>query len=257
MTAPLDLRAAARTAPVVLPDLALSDEEREAAIGEWRGRMVNEHVSARVFAALIPQLMRAGIEPAVQDDVAAMIAQELRHGRMCAAVVEALGGAAIAPLPELPEVPVHEDAGPLEAVLRNVLVISCLHETVAVALLETGRRLAGPPAIERVMSEILRDEVQHARLGWRLADRLLPRIDAAARARLDEYLVVGFRQLLERHYVPESFELGARVAVPSVGVDDAREASRLFLDVVTGVIVPGLEAHGLAAADAVAVAAAA
>lgn len=256
MTA-LDLRAGAAAERLALPDLALSDEEREAAIAEWRGRMVNEHVSARVFAALIPQLMRAGIEPAVQDDVAAMISQELRHGRLCAAVVEALGGAAVAPMPELPEVPAHEDAAPLEAVLRNVLVVSCLNETVAVALLETGRQLAGPPAIERVMTAILRDEVQHARLGWRLAGRLLPRIDAATRARLDDYLVVAFRQLLERHYVPESFDLGGRIAAPSVGVDDAREASRLFVEVVTGVIVPGLEAHGLAAGDAVAAAAAA
>ena len=252
----LDLRAAGRATGLSLAEVALTDEQRASAIAEWRGRMVNEHVSARVFAQLIPQMMRAGIEPAVQAKVADMVAQELRHGRLCAGVVEALGGIAIADQPELTDVPMHEDAEPIEGVLRNVIAISCLEETCAVALLETGRQLSGPPEIRAVVTEILRDEVNHSKLGWQLADELLPRIDLATKDRLSEYLVPAFRQLLVRHWVPDEIDLGARIAVPTVGVDDAREASRLVLDVVATVIVPGLEAHGLAARDALARAAA-
>ena len=252
----LDLRAAGRATSVTLVDVELSDEERTAAIAEWRGRMVNEHISARVFAQLIPQMMRAGIEPLVQAKVADMVAQELRHGRLCAGVVEALGGTAIADQPELPDVPLHEDAAPIEGVLRNVLAISCLEETVAVALLETNRQLSGPPPIRAIVTEILRDEVNHSKLGWQLADQLLPRIDLATRDRLSEYLVPAFRQLLLRHWIPDTIDLGARMAVPAIGVDDAREASRLTLEVIAQVIVPGLEAHGLAARDALALAAA-
>ena len=252
----LDLRSAGRASGVDLAGVVLSEQERTAAIEEWRGRMVNEHISARVFAQLIPQMMRAGIEPAVQAKVADMVAQELRHGRLCAGVVEALGGSAIAPQPELTDVPMHEDADPLEGVLRNVLAISCLEETVAVALLETGRQLSGPQPIRAIVTEILRDEVNHSKLGWKLADELLPRTDLATRERLSEYLVPAFRQLLVRHYVPETADLGARMAVPAIGVDDARDASALMLEVVAKVIVPGLEAHGLAARDALALAAA-
>jgi len=251
----LDLRREARALAIVLPELSLSDEARAAAVDEWLGRMVNEHVSARVFAALIPQLMRAGVDASEQAVVADMVGQELRHGRLCAAVVDALGGDARAPLPELVDVPTHDDATPLEAVLRNVLSISCLNETVAVALLETGRELAGPPPIRRILTEILRDEVNHAKLGWRLVERLLPRVDAATRARLDAYLVPAFRQLLERHYVPD--HLARPISAPEVGVDDTRASCALFLDVVTTVIVPGLEAHGLDARAAVAIASAA
>lgn len=250
----LDLRAAGRATGVALSGIKLSDEERTAAIEEWRGRMVNEHISARVFAQLLPQMMRAGIEPTVQAKVADMVAQELRHGRLCAGVVESLGGTAIAAQPELADIPMHEDAEPIEGVLRNVLAISCLEETVAVALLETNRQTSGPQPIRAVVTEILRDEVNHAKLGWQLADQLLPRIDFATRERLSEYLAVAFRQLLLRHWIPDAIDLGARIAVPAIGVDNAREASKLSLDVIARVIVPGLEAHGLAARDALALA---
>lgn len=247
----LDLRVEGRALRVDLA-AALDEPARVAAIAEWQGRMVNEHVSARVFAQLIPQLMRAGVDAKVQADVAAMIAQELAHARLCAGVVEALGGAAVMPMPALPDVPVHDDAEPREAVLRNVLAISCLEETVAVALLESGRQLAGPPAIRAIMTEILADEIGHARLGWQLAARLLPACDRRLRARLSEYLVPAFRQLLARYWVPDEVPLADRIAAPEVGVDDARAASRLFLDVLAQVIVPGLEAHGLEARDALA-----
>ena len=35
--------------------LALTEEERLLAVANWRGRMRNEHVSARIFAQLLPQ----------------------------------------------------------------------------------------------------------------------------------------------------------------------------------------------------------
>ncbi|MBA3394211.1 MAG: hypothetical protein H0T89_16305 [Deltaproteobacteria bacterium] len=248
----LDLREAGRATAIALPDLVITDVDREAAIAEWRGRMVNEHVSARVFAQLIPQLMRAGLPADVQANVADMVAQELRHGRLCAGVVEALGGAAVIALPELADVPAHGDATPVEAVLRNVLAISCLEETVAVALLETGRQLSEPAPIRAVVTEILRDEIGHAKLGWQLARALLPGVERRTRERLSEYLVPAFRQLVERHWVPDELPLVGRRAVPAIGVDDAREASRLVLDVIGQVIVPGLEAYGLEARDALA-----
>lgn len=49
----LDLRAAtwADTAPLVPPELSLSEEDRRHAVHEWRGRMRSEHVSARFGAS--------------------------------------------------------------------------------------------------------------------------------------------------------------------------------------------------------------
>jgi hypothetical protein len=138
--------------------------------------------------------------------------------------------------------------GPLEGLLRNVLVISCLNETVAVALLESNRRLVKESALRRVLTEILSDEVGHSRLGWQLLSHLAPRLDAGMRARLGEYLVPAFVQLFERHFT------GAGAAVPPavepLGVEDRRDSTALFLNVVNDVILPRLEAFDLPAREA-------
>jgi hypothetical protein len=78
----LDLSQQAASANLTFSEpVMLSDVERQRAIGTWRGRMVNEHISARVFAALIPQMMKAGLNPDWQAEVATMISDELRHGQ--------------------------------------------------------------------------------------------------------------------------------------------------------------------------------
>lgn len=246
----LDLRREGREASLVLDDVsALSEQDREAAIATWKGRMVNEHVSARVFAALLPQLMRAGVSAARQAQVADMIADELRHARMCAAVVCALGGTPVAPLPPLDDVPAHEDASPLEAVLRNVLSISCLSETVAVALIDEERLVTKGAAAETA-KRILADEVQHARFGWSLLEELGPRIDDALRERLGRYLRVAFAHLEAHELSHLPVGLCPSAAAEAVGVCDGRSARELFYACVEDVIVPGLEKQGLPAARA-------
>lgn len=249
-TATLDLSREGRAAALVLEERdTLSERDRAAAIATWKGRMVNEHVSARVFAGLLPQLMRAGVSAARQAQVAEMIADELRHARMCAAVVTALGGEPVAPLPPLEDVPDHEDASALEAVLRNVLSISCLSETVAVALLD-DERLVTTGAAADTAKRILADEVQHARFGWTLLEELQPRVDDELRHRLGQYLRVAFAHL----EVHELSALPARAApserAEAVGVCDGRSARALFYACVEDVIVPGLEKQGLPASGA-------
>ena len=115
------------------------------------------------------------------------------------AVVEAMGGEARAPLPELDEIPRHDDVGPLEGLLRNVISVSCLNETVSVAFLESARRVVTASTLRRVLTEILTDEVAHSRLGWQMLSSLAPRIDARMRRGLGQYLIPAFAQLFERH----------------------------------------------------------
>jgi hypothetical protein len=246
----LDLRQEVRRLPISLHSGAMLNEgARQAAIAEWTSRMVNEHVSSRVFAALLPQMMRAGVDVGFQAATADAVVDELRHARLCAAVVEALGGEARAPLPDLDEVPRHDDVDPMEGLLRNVLAVSCLNETVAVALLESNRRLVTESTLRRVLTEILADEVGHSRLGWQMLSNLAPRIDARMRQRLGEYLVPAFAQLFERHYA------GAGAPRPpaaeTLGVEDRRDSTSLFINVVNEVILPRLEAFDLPARDAI------
>lgn len=244
----IDLRAeAARLAPTLgtLPELTAA--ERTAAIGTWRGRMVNETISARVFASLLQQALAAGLDGSWLRRIGDAITDELRHGRACAAVVVALGGEARAEIAALTPVPQHEDAGPIEALLRNALSIGCLSETVAVALIGAERLRTGPATLEQTLSAILADEVQHARLGWELLEALLPTLDAEARARLDAYLEVALRHLVAHELAHLPTGTPPSPAAVAVGVCDGAEARSLLFDTLRDVILPRLEQLGLAA----------
>ncbi|MSP92224.1 MAG: ferritin-like domain-containing protein [Myxococcales bacterium] len=246
----LDLRAEAAAHPIDTSTWPVLDANTLAQTrATWRGRMVNEHASAQVFAALLPQLMRAGVPAAVLADAAAMPGEELHHGRLCAAVLWALGEAPLAPLPAMPLMPEHADCGPIEAALRNVIAVSCLSETVAVALIQAERQEADLPGVAEVLRSIFADEVQHARLGWVVLDALAPAIDGPMRERLDRWLAVAFAHL-EAHEVAH---LGGACPTPDAaryGVCDGAEATALFYETVASVIVPQLEARGLAAGAA-------
>ncbi len=251
MSAALNLRAEGQAlAAAFAPMPELDPDERAAAIATWRGRMVNEHMSARVFAALVPQLMKAGVASAQLEAVAIMIGDELRHGRQCAAMVEALGGCAETPLPDLPAVPAHDDAPPLEAALRNVLSICCLSETVAVSLVSAERSRAGHADMERTLDEILADEVRHSRFGWTLLQEVQHRLDAPTRERLGRYLVVAFRHLVAHELAHLPLTAPPSERAEAVGVCDGAESRELFFDTVQQVIVPRLETLGLPAAAA-------
>lgn len=246
----LDLRRQAAEVGLDLKGAALTAEDRAAAIGTWRGRMVNEHISARVFSGLIPQMMEADVDASHQAAVAEMIAEELRHAVLCAAAVHALGGEPVAPLPALDAVPWHEGVDPLESLVRNVISICCMSETVAVSLIGAERLETGPPELAEMLKQILADEVGHARFGWRLLDEVDERLGPDAKRRLSDYLITAFAHLEEHElaHLPPKAPPSERAR--AVGVCDGNDARTLFYDTVTDVIVPGLEKRGYRAADA-------
>lgn len=227
-----------------LPDL--EDAERAEAVRTWRGRMVNEHVSAQVWAGLLPQLLAAAVPPGALVSVADAIADELRHAELCAGVVLALGGEPIARLPAIVPVPRHADVAPLEAALRNVISVGCLSETIAVSVIraEHAEIEAGP--FGAILASILADEVQHARVGWSLLGVVAPLLDPAARARIDAWLVDALAHLVAWEIPKLPVVSGRRPALAQAGVCDGLAARTLFSDTVGQVIVPGLEKAGLA-----------
>ena len=247
MTAVLDLRAKARQHQPIVPDLP---GLRVAAIATWRGRMVNEYQSAEVFGALAAQAEQRGLSSAVVQQLCEFEAEERKHGVLCGGVVEALGGDARAHVTTPPRLPEHADAPALEGFLRNVLSVSCLSETVAVALIGAERLEMPESPLRDVLSEIWADEVGHARFGWRVVQELLPQLDNTARARRSLYLRVALRHL-ELH---ELAHLPLSSTPPPEGVTlglcNGPDARTLFYTTVTEAILPPLEALGLNAQDA-------
>jgi hypothetical protein len=226
-----DMRDEVRRTPVALDAAtALDGGSRQAAIAEWTERMVDAHVSSRLFAGLLPQMMHAGVEAGFQAAAAEAVVDELRHARLCGAVIDALGGEARAPLPEPCDVPRHDDVTALEGLLRNVVSIVCLDETVTVAQLENRHRFARESTLRRVIAEILDDKIKHSRLGWRMLQTLAPRMDAPTRARLGAYLVTAFTRLFDKHL--PAYSCGSR----------AFDSKAIFVEAVNEVIIPRLEA---------------
>jgi hypothetical protein len=148
------------------------------------------------------------------------------------------------PLPTLAPVPAHEDASPLEGLLRDVISVSCCSETVAVALVATEREQAGTPSLRGVLGKILADEVKHARFGWRLLDEVGPALDARTKRRLSAYLVVAFEHQIAFHSPFLRLPTASDRAV-SLGAPDGPSNWRVFVDTLTRVTIPGLARHGL------------
>jgi len=247
----LDLRSAAREAA---PQVSAPEAVRRRAVATWRTRMVNEHGSARVFEQLAGQLERSGFPAETVAQCAVFAEEERTHGVLCGAVVEAFGGSAVAPALAEADLPEHEDVGPLEAVLRNVLSISCLSESVAVSLIGAERLRMPAGELRDLLTRIYADEIGHARFGWQLVQTHVPALDPAARTRLGDYLRVAFAHLEahERTYLPLSDPRSGPLpeGAEAAGVCDGAEARELFYATVREVIVPRLEALGLPASRA-------
>jgi hypothetical protein len=239
----LDLREASRARRPAIPEN--DGSLRSHAIATWRTRMINEYASSSVFEQLALQLERAGA-PAARVRACAKFAEEERnHGILCGAVVEALGGDALATLPEKDPFPAHDDVEPLEGTLRNVLSVACLSETVAVALIGAEREEMPEGELKDLLTRIWSDEIGHARFGWKMVETEVPKLDAAARARLSAYLRIAFRHL-ESHelsHLPLTGEFG--VGGAALGLCSGADARKLFYATVTTVIVPRLQSLGL------------
>lgn len=246
----LDLRAEAAARRPELSDLPpLTARERDSAIATWRGRMVNEHISAQVWAGLVPQLMAAAAPPSILAAVPAAIADELRHAEQCAGVVLALGGDPVARLPPIVTVPEHDDVSPLEGALRNLISVGCLSETIAVSIIRAEHAELDGTALGEVLRSILADEIQHARLGWRMLGLCTP-LDDGARQRLTAYLVDALAHQIQ-HELPLLPLLAQPTdALAQAGVCDGGFARSLFFDTIEQIILPRLDAAGLDAQTA-------
>lgn len=245
----LDLRSQATALRPALPPAAAVPSLRDAARSTWSGRMVNEHGSAVVFEGLALQF-DALARPEDAATCRLFAAEERTHGALCGAVVEALGGQALAAALESPPFPRHADVDPVEATARNVLAICCLAETVAVALIGAEYHDMPEGELRTLLGGIWADECGHSRFGWQVLPSLLAAGDAELPKRLSAYLRVAFRHLEfhELRHLP--LEVDPPPEGAALGLCRGADGRALFADVVQAVIIPGLEAQGLAAADA-------
>jgi len=232
----LDLRAPARAhAPAVHAPAEL----REAAVATWHARMINEYASSRVFVALAAELAALGMHDEARE-VQGFAHEEQRHGVLCGAVVESLGGAARGELFEAPAYPRHADAPPRAALLRNVISICCMSETVAVALIGAERLEMPEGELRELLTGIWADEIGHARFGWTLLERLAPSLGDDERRAIRAYLPTAFGHL-EAHELAHLPARGAPLGGESLGLCSGLDARVLLRETIDEVIAPRIQ----------------
>ena len=238
----LNLREQARQNMPVVPNIP---ELNSAAIDTWKARMVNEYGSARVFEGLHRQLSKCDLAPSDLSRLASFAEDERRHGILCGAVVEALGGSAVAPSLEVVPFPEHPDVSVLEGAIRNLISISCMSETVAVALIGAERLEMPDGPLKDLLTTIYADECAHANFGWRLLGDLLERGGDELKEKIKPYVQLAFAHL-EKHELAH-LPISARPPKEGLklGLCSGVDARTLFYATIEQVIIPGLTAHGL------------
>ncbi|MBK8172306.1 MAG: hypothetical protein IPK60_18445 [Sandaracinaceae bacterium] len=232
-----------------------TDRALAAARSLWSRRLIQEHQSAAVFARLLPQLIEAEASLEFKTTVLRMSMDELHHAAICGRVLDALSAA-----PEIETelateaLPEHADASPLERALRNVMFVSCLSETYAVAITAEEKQNVREPIISRAIERIHADESLHARFGWHYLAEYIPHLSPEALQRTNAYLRVAFGYLqakeLEAMPLAGSFPQALIDECAALGVSDTNDARSLFFETVTHVIIPELEKLGLDATTA-------
>ncbi len=132
----------------------------------WRHRERVEHEAAALFATLAEELAATG-HGVLAGRARAAAADEVRHAARCRAIVDACV-TGLAPL--APTRPVLGPAGARLDRRRGALyasvAIGCVTETLSCALLLAMRAVATFAPVKAAIEAIVKDEIEHGRLGW-------------------------------------------------------------------------------------------
>ena len=144
----------------------MSIEPLHAVAAMWRYRERVEYEAAALFAALADELDAARL-PSLAARARAAADDERRHALRCRAIVGACNPD-LAPLPPraISVAPATPESDPARRALYASVAMGCVTETLSCALLVAMRDDAefGPTRV--AVDEIVKDEIEHSRIGW-------------------------------------------------------------------------------------------
>jgi hypothetical protein len=222
---------------------AADESARELAARVWSFRLGSELEAAQRFGALAPRLRAAGASGVVIGMAEEAVGDELRHAELCRQLVRHFGGA---PPPE-PEIALRWTAPAVvedrDRLLYEIVALSCVTETLSTALLGELVARATDPVCRQAMHAILRDEVNHSRLGWAyLAEEHARVVRDCVGPHLPDMLEATLGDELFR--VPGAPD--PRLAqLAGFGSLERRDRLRVVHEVLQSVIFPGLELFGI------------
>ncbi len=221
-------------------------QARLAAARVWRHRARAELEASARFTRLAAELATGDAVALVVAMAHDAAADELRHAEQCANLVRAFEGGSFE-LGALPQVRVVAPNGLAfrERLLYEVVAMSCVTETLSAALLGELVARATDSLVHETMHGILRDEVNHARLGWAhlaaerergVTDVVGPSLPAMLAGTVTEELFAS------------SAEHPVQQMLSGLGALDRADCRRIFCDTLSQVVFPGFPRFGLATA---------
>lgn len=211
----------------------------------WGDRNLAEREAQSRFERLAGRLEQVGASDEVVRLARKAQADEALHALLCARVAEHYGSPPLAtgPLPA-PEV-APAALSPRERVLYETVAFCCLAESINSALLTVTLERATVPLVRETVRRILRDEVDHARIGW-------AHLTAERRAGLGDFLSGWLPSMLRGTVKPELLQPAPPSEYEQALADHGNlsRATRVSIleAALRDVVFPGLEACGVDAA---------
>jgi hypothetical protein len=147
-----------------MPDLVVAARE------VWTRSAFSEYASGAAFAQIATHLLAARAPIDLIAAAGDFVGDEMFHAELASRVAMSLGGALPLEVNFEKLVRPPESEGVLLRAAELVVRSCCVGESLTVPILKQSRRAAGSRTIEAVISRILRDEAQHAELGWWFLD---------------------------------------------------------------------------------------
>jgi hypothetical protein len=216
--------------------LSVTLHERAARVWSHRERIERE--AAGLFAVLGRELREIGHAELAKRAAAAAV-DEQRHAVLCQELVTTLGAA-----PPPTEVARAVALGPSslsqhERVVYAAVAVGCVTESLSCALLLALRHAATHPLVRETIDQVLKDEIEHARIGWAVL--------AAESARRDVRWIASYLPSIAAAAVDEDIRpmLGDD-ELAGLGVLPRARVHEVVSETWTSVIGPGLARHGIA-----------
>jgi hypothetical protein len=222
------------------PIEALNSTERELVGREWQRRADVELTSASLSARLVQGLLldRASLD--VVGLAARAVGEETLHAGICRRVAEVYLGRS---LPEPCARPLAEprfgNAPPEINRLLLFVLHSCVNETLATVCLREGLKLSTSSTVKLATQRLLRDDVNHSRMGW--AHLASGRVSSDAKAHLARALPMLLR-LGTSGWLEEP---RADIDVPEHGVLGNGRFPSLVHVALTELVLPGFDHVGV------------
>lgn len=200
---------------------ASADVVADSDVGAYFARMTElEAASVTAFERLADELAQLGAPPQLTAAAREAARDELRHAAVTGALARRFGAVAHWPCIERGSV------RDLEAIALDNAVEGCVRETFGAAVGCYQARAARDPEVAQVMQGIAQDETRHAVLALQLDAWLLPQLDHAARARVEQARRRAIAELRESFAGMVASEPGALAGLPD------REHSQLLYAVL-------------------------